>query len=102
MSKNEVKRVVGKRQALAIRDVEPALKPLLLEIRAGQVDGGGRQIDAGDLGAAFREPGQVDSGPAADFENRSATIAVKSHEPEQVMELLEMVLIEIVEKAAGA
>jgi hypothetical protein len=36
VGKNQVKRVVGKRQALAVGDVEPALEPLLLEIGAGQ------------------------------------------------------------------
>ena len=50
----------------------------------------------------FAKPGQVDAGAAADFENRSAAIAVKGHEPQQMMELFEMILIEIVEKAARA
>ena len=66
------------------------------------VDGRRGEVDAGDVGAAFREPRQIDAGAAADFENRSAAIAVKVHEPEQVMELLEMVLVEIVEEPARA
>ncbi len=52
------------------------------------------------IGAAFREARQVDTGSAADFENRFASVAVKRDEPEQVMELFEMILVEIVEEAA--
>ena len=77
-------------------------EPLLREVGAGQLDRGRGEIDAGDDRAAFGEPGQVDAGAAADFENRSAAVAVKVHEPQQVMELFEMVLIEIVEEAARA
>ena len=54
------------------------------------------------IGAALGEPREVDAGAAADFENRSAAIAVEVDEPEQVMELFEMILVEIVEKAARA
>ena len=50
----------------------------------------------------LREPGEIDAGAAADFENRSAAVAVKVHEPQQMMELLEMILVEIVEEAARA
>ncbi len=51
-------------------------------------------------GAALGEPREVDAGAAADFENRSAAVAVKVDEPQQVMELFEMILVEIVEEAA--
>ena len=61
-------------------------------------DGG--EVDAGDARAAFREPREVDAGAAADFENRSAAVAVKVDEPQQVMELFEVILVEIVEEAA--
>ena len=87
---------------LAVCDLESAPKPLLREVGARQLDGGWGEIDAGDLGAALRKPGEVDAGAAADFKNRSAAIAVKVHEPEQVMQLFEMILVEIVEEAARA
>ena len=54
------------------------------------------------LGAAAGEAGQIDRRAAADFEHRSAAVAVEIHEPEQMVELLEMILIEIVEKPARA
>ncbi|HMB81778.1 MAG TPA: hypothetical protein VKI43_17000, partial [Vicinamibacterales bacterium] len=72
-----------------------------LEIGTRKLDGRRRKIDPGDLGAAPREADKVDAGAAADFKNRSAAVAVKGHEPQQMMEFLEMVLIEIVEKPAG-
>ena len=53
-----------------------------------------------DLGKT--RPREVDRGATADFENRSTAIAVKSHEPEQVVQLFEMILIQIVEKPARA
>ena len=101
MGVNQVKGIVGEREVLAVGDLEivraaPAGRNWL---RARAIAGRG-EVDAGDVGAAFGEPGQIDAGAAADVENRSAAVAVKVHEPEQVMELLEMVLIEIVEKAA--
>src|SRR3954468_5387632 len=100
MGVNEVKAVVGKRQPLAVGDLEGAGQPLLREIGPGEVDGRRGEIDASDRGAALREPGQVDAGAAADFENRSAAVAVKGHEPQQMMELFKMILVEVVEKAA--
>ena len=54
------------------------------------------------LGAAFGEPREIDAGAAADFEHRSAAIAVEVDEPQQVMELFEVILIEIVEEPARA
>ena len=54
------------------------------------------------VGAAPGEPREIDAGAAADFENRSAAVAVEVDEPQQVMQLLEMVLIEIVEEPARA
>src|SRR5207342_1349510 len=89
-------------QALAVGDLQRALQPLLVEVGPGQLDGGRGQVDAGDLGTTLGEARQVDAGTAADFENRSAPIAVKRHEPQQMMELLEMVLVEIVEEATGS
>ena len=52
------------------------------------------------IGAAFGEPRQIDAGAAADFENRAAAIAVEVDEPQQMVQLLEMILIEIVEEPA--
>ena len=61
-----------------------------------------RQVDAGDARAALGEPREIHAGAAADFEHRPAAVAVEVHEPQQVVELFEMILIEIVEEAARA
>jgi len=87
---------------LAVGDLEGAAEPLLLEVRPSQLDRRGREVDAGDRRAAPCETREVDAGAAADLQNRSAPVAVKSDEPKQVMQLLEVVLIEVVEKPAGA
>ena len=78
------------------------MQPLLVEVGTRQLDGGRREVDAGHVGAALGEAGEIDAGAAADLENRPAAVAVKVHEPEQMVELLEMILIEVVEKAARA
>ena len=100
MGVHQVKAVVVERQLLAVGDLETAVQPLLFEIGTGQGDGRRGEVDAGHLGAALRESREVDAGAAADLENRPAAWAVKRHEPEQVVELLEMIPIEVVEEAA--
>ena len=75
---------------------------LLLEIGPRQGDGRRRQIDAGDVGAAPGEARQVDAGPAADFEHLAPAPAVEVHEPQQMVQLFEVILVEIVEEAARA
>ena len=87
---------------LAVGDFEPAVESLLVEVGARQFDGRGSEIDPAADGAAASEPREVDARAAADVENRSAAIAVKVHEPKQMMELFEMILIEVVEKPTGA
>src|SRR4029077_10283462 len=57
-------------------------------------------VDTGAPPPAPGETSQVDGRPAADFKNHSAAIAVKVHEPEQVMQLFEVVLVEVVEETA--
>src|SRR5262249_8763430 len=99
---DEVKAVGSERELLAVGDLEGAVEPLLGEVGAGQLDRRGGKIDTGDAGAAAGEPRQVDAGAAADFENQSTAIAVKSDESEQVVQLLEVVLVEVVEKTARA
>ena len=58
-------------------------------------------IDAADDGAAFREANEIGAGAAADVEHALAAIAVEVHEPQQVVQLLEVILIEIGEEARG-
>jgi hypothetical protein len=84
---------------LAIRDVEVALKTLLAEIRLREIDGGRGQVDTRHQCASPGEPGQVHAGTAPDLENRAAAIAFEVHEPEQVVELFEVVLIEVVKES---
>ena len=57
-----------------------------------------RQVHAGRDRAALREPRQIDRRAAADLEDRFAPIRVEIDQPQQVMEFLEMVLVEILEE----
>ena len=52
--------------------------------------------------AAAGEPREVHAGAAADLEHRAAAIAVEVDEPQQMVQLFEVVLIEIVEEPARA
>ena len=97
---HQIEGVVGKRQLLAVGDLERAAQPLLREVGARQLDRRRREIDAGDVGAAFGEPREIDAGAAADFEDRRPAVAVEVDEPQQVVQLLEVILVEIVEEPA--
>ena len=57
------------------------------------------EVDAGDLCAVSRESDQIGAGAASDFEHAAAAILVERHEPRQMMQLLEMILLEIGEEA---
>ena len=100
---DEVERVVGKRQTLAVGDAQdrpsgpaarssPSPDAIADCVRSTPVT----------IGAALRESREIHARAAADFEHRSAAIAVEVHEPQQVMQLFEVILIEIVEEAARA
>src|SRR6266513_133971 len=97
---HEVEPVVGERQALAVGDFEMALEALLREVGARELDGGRRDVDAGDIGSASGKTSEVDGGAATDVENRTPAVAVKVDEPAQVVQLLEMIPVEIVEELA--
>jgi hypothetical protein len=96
--RTRIERVIGEGQLLAVGHVELSTEALLLKIGARQIDGGRSDVDAGDLGTAFREPREIDAGAAAHFDHPAAPPAVEIDEAEQMVQLLEMVLIEIVEE----
>jgi hypothetical protein len=97
---NEIEAIIGKRQVLAVGHLEMAVKPLLGEVGASQIDCRRGDVGAGHVGSAPRKPRKVHARSTADVQNRTATVAVKVHEPEQMVQLLEMVLVEIVEEFA--
>src|SRR5262249_25694181 len=101
MAEDQIERLVGKWQPLAVGDPEVASEALLIEVCAGQIDRGRRDIDAGHVGAAFREARQVDAGAAADVQNAAAPALVKGNKPQEVVQLLEVVVVEVVEKSTG-
>ena len=98
---DEVERVVGKRQtARRRRPRNSPRSPCCSKLaRASSMADAARSTPV-TIGAALGEAGEIDAGAAADFENRSAAVAVKVDEPQQMVELFEMILIEIVEEPA--
>ena len=60
------------------------------------------EIDADDVRAPFREAREIDAGAAADFEHAASAIAVEVDEPQQMVQFLEVVLVEVVEKTTRA
>ncbi len=95
-----VEGVAGKRQLFAVGDAQVAGQSLLLEVGLRQRDGRRREIDAGADGAALGEARQVDRGTAPDLEHRLAAIAVEIDQPQQVMQLFEVILVQILEEPA--
>ena len=102
MRVDEIECVVRKWQALPIRHVETAGEPLLSKIGPRQRDRRFREIDAGDVRAALREPREIHTSAATDFEHRPTAPATEVHQPQQVVKLFEMIVIEVVKKCAGA
>ena len=96
-----VERVVRKRQVLAVRDSQAHRQVLLHRVARREADGGLRDIHAHGLGPGSREAYEVDARAAAHIEHTAAPLPVEVHEPEQVMELLEVILIEIRVEARG-
>ena len=99
MRVDQIERVVGKWQVLAVGFAQIGLQPLLLEVLPRQRDRGRRQIDARDDRAAAREPRQIRPGAASHFEHPPPGIPLEVDESQQMVQLLEVVLIEIGEEA---
>jgi hypothetical protein len=97
---HEVEGIFGKWQGFPVGDAKLTRQPLLLEIRPRQIDRRRCEIHADHVRAPFREPGEIDAGPATDFEHAASAIAVEVDEPQQMVQFFEVVLVEVVEKPA--
>ena len=101
MRVHEIEAVVGQRERLAVGDEKIAVKPLLREIRVGQVNRRSRQVDAGHACAPPRaNRARSVARATADLEDRSSAVFVEGYQSQQMMKLLEMILVEIVEEVA--
>jgi hypothetical protein len=98
VGKHQVERVRLEGKLLAVRHPEICLEPLLLEILAGQYDGGAGDVDPARDGSPAREPREVGARAAADVEHPASAERIEIDQPWKVMEFLEVVLIEILEE----
>src|SRR5215213_2145468 len=87
---------------LAVRLAQVGGQSLLLEVLSRERDRGARKVHTGHDRTATRKAHEVGAGAAANFEDAFAVVAVEIHQPKQVVQLLEVILIEILEKARGA
>jgi len=97
---DEIERRVGTRKLFSVGDAELCVQTLLFEVRSSQIDRRRSDIDAGDDCAAPCKPRQVHSGSASHFEHAAAGISLEVDQPQQMMELLEVILIEVFEETA--
>ena len=95
MRVDEVECPIFERQHLSVRHAQRRWQLLEPEVLAGQNDRRIRDVDAGGTGAAADEPHQIDTRATTHFEHAPAAVPVEVDEPQQVMELVEMVVIEI-------
>src|SRR5438046_1891378 len=102
VSEDHVETIVLERERLPVRNLKAAGEPLLREVGGGETDRRSRDIHADDRGSALGKSRQVDAGAASDFEHRPAGVAVEVDEPQQVMKLFEVILLEVVEECSGA
>ncbi len=99
MAIHGVERRIGVRQGLAVGDAQVVGGHAVeLEVLACKIDRGLRQVDAGDARAALGEPHQIGADAAAHFEHLLPAERRKVDQLRQVMELVEAVVIEIIEK----
>src|SRR5262245_25282305 len=98
VSVKQIERVVRKWQPLSVGLPKVAAKPLLLEVRSRQRDRRRREVHAGNDRATLGESRKIGSRTTSDFQDLPAGIAVEIDEPEQMVELFKMVLIEIGEE----
>ena len=76
------------------------MKALMGEVGFGQLNRRIGDVDPGHDGAAPGESGQIHGRPAANLQHRLAMVSVEVHEPEQMMQFLEMILIKVLKEAA--
>ena len=84
---------------LPVRFPQIAPQPLVFEILAGQCNRRGRQIDPRDQRAALGKTREIGARAASNFEHPATGIATEIDEAKEVMEFLEVILVEIGEKA---
>jgi hypothetical protein len=71
---------------------------VVAEVLTREAYGSTREVDAGGLGPAPREPGQVCPDPAADFQHPSASKGPEVDQLGQVAEFVEAIDVQFVEE----
>ena len=98
MRKDEIKRLVWKRECFPVGNLKACGEPLLLEILPRQVDGTLGDIDPGCSGTGPGKPDNLHARPAAHIEHVLSFPLVEVNQIEQVVEFFEVVLVEIGKK----
>ncbi len=101
MSVDDVERGILEGECLAVGELEIHSDRRLPRVPARQVERGFGKIHAGHDGAAPGEANEIGSDAAADLEELLPPVPLEIHEPRQVSELVEAVLVEIVEELLG-
>ena len=72
------------------------------EVLRRERDGRRREVDARDARAVARETDEIGAGAASDLEHPAAAVLIERHQPRQMVQLFEMVLLEIGKKSGRA
>ena len=102
MRVDEIERSLPERQRLAIRDDQLCRQLLEREVLRRERDRGRCEVDAGGPGAMTYERDQIGAGAASDLQNAAPAELIERHEPRQMVQLLEVILLEIGEEAGRA
>ena len=102
VGEHEIECAVCIRQVLAVGFAQIGLEPLLGEFwRASAIADAERSTPL-TMAPALGEAHQVGAGAAADVEHALAAVAVEAYQPQQVVELLEMILIEVARRSPAS
>ena len=99
MCVHELERLLSERQRLAVGDRQLHRQLFQRKVLRCERDRGRCEVDAGDLRAMTREPNQVGARSASDLKDATPAKLVERHEPRQMVQLLEMILLEVGEEA---
>lgn len=99
---DDVERGILERKRLAVRELQIHLNVSMARVLPRQLERRLGKIDAGRNGAALGESNEVGPDTATHLEKRLPFVAFEVHQPGEVTELVEPILVEIVEELLRA
>ena len=99
---DEIEVIVGKVELLAIHDMEIPSEPALLEVAFGELDRARSEVYTEGARTATREASSVIAHAAPYVEHGLPRVGVVVHEPRQIVQLLEAVVLDLAKECCAS